>query len=55
MGKSEKLDDAMVRFAFAYAEQNEKDYNALKAAADSGRIKVARAETGATEWFLIGL
>ena len=49
MGKSEKLDDAMVRFAFAYAEQNEKDYNALKAAADSGRIKVARAETGATE------
>ncbi len=49
MGKSENLDDAMVRFAFAYAEQNEKDYNALKAAADSGRIKVARAEAGATE------
>jgi len=49
MGKSEKLDDAMVRFAFAYAEQNEKDYNALKAAADSGRIKVAKAEPGATE------
>lgn len=49
MGKSEKLADAMVRFAFAYAEQNEKDYNALKAAADSGRIKVAKAEPGAKD------
>jgi uncharacterized protein (DUF2252 family) len=49
IGKSKKLEDAMVRFAFAYAEQNEKDYNALKAAADSGRIRVAKAEPGATE------
>lgn len=48
-GKSEHLDDAMVQFAFAYAEQNEKDYNALKVAVDSGRIKVAKAEPGVTE------
>lgn len=47
-GKSEKLDDAMVRFAFAYAEQNEKDYNALVAAAKSKRIKVAK-EVQATD------
>lgn len=40
-GNSDELDKAMVSFAFAYAEQTEKDYNALKAAAESGRIKVA--------------
>jgi uncharacterized protein (DUF2252 family) len=49
MGKSDKLDDAMVRFAFAYADQNEKDYTVLKAAADSGRIKVAKTESSAAE------
>lgn len=49
MGKSEKLDDAMVRFAFDYAIQNEKDYNALVAAAKSKRIKVAKAEPTASE------
>ncbi len=47
MGKSDELDKAMVDFAFAYAEQNEKDFNALKAAAESKRIKVAKTETGA--------
>jgi uncharacterized protein (DUF2252 family) len=47
-GKSEKLDDAMVRFAFAYADQNESDFLALKAAAKSKRIKVAKPEA-ATE------
>jgi uncharacterized protein (DUF2252 family) len=41
VGNSDKLDEVMVRFAFAYAEQNEKDYKALVAAAKSGRIKVA--------------
>ncbi len=49
MGKSEELDNAMVRFAFAYAEQNESDYNALVAAARSKRIKVARAEPKAAK------
>jgi uncharacterized protein (DUF2252 family) len=43
-GNSDELDQAMVRFAFAYADQTEKDYQALAAAAKSGRIKVAQAE-----------
>lgn len=41
MGKNDDLDEAMVRFAFAYADQTEKDYQALVDAAKSGRIKVA--------------
>ena len=44
-GNSDELDEAMVRFAFAYADQNEKDFNALNAAAKSGRIKVAQVES----------
>ena len=43
VGNSEELDEAMTRFAFAYADQTEKDYDALAAAAKSGRIKVAQA------------
>jgi uncharacterized protein (DUF2252 family) len=43
VGNSEELDEAMVRFAFAYADQTEKDHAALAAAAKSGRIKVAEA------------
>jgi hypothetical protein len=42
-GNSDELDKAMVQFAFAYAEQTEKDHKALAAAAKSGRIKVAKA------------
>ncbi|HMH34776.1 MAG TPA: DUF2252 family protein, partial [Puia sp.] len=42
-GNSQELDDAMVRFGFAYADQTEKDYTALAAAAKRGRIKVAAA------------
>jgi hypothetical protein len=45
MGNSDELDEAMVRFAFAYAIQTEKDYKALVKAARSGRIKVAEAES----------
>jgi uncharacterized protein (DUF2252 family) len=41
VGKSDELDEAMVNFAFAYADQTEKDYQALASAAKSGRIKVA--------------
>ncbi len=41
VGKSDELDQAMVRFAFAYADQTEKDYQALAAAKKSKRIKVA--------------
>lgn len=42
-GNSDELDQAMVNFAIAYADQTEKDYQALVAAAKSGRIKVAQA------------
>jgi uncharacterized protein (DUF2252 family) len=42
VGNSDELDEAMVRFAFAYAEQNELDYKALVKAARIGRIKVAQ-------------
>lgn len=42
-GKSDVLDEAMVRFAFAYADQTEKDYQLLTAAKKKGRIKVAEA------------
>lgn len=45
IGKNDELEDAMVRFAFAYADQNEQDYQALVAAAKSGRIKVASEES----------
>ncbi len=41
VGKNDDLDDAMVHFAFAYADQTEKDYQALVHAANSGKIKVA--------------
>ena len=40
-GNSEELDEAMVNFAFAYADQTEKDFNTLSAAAKNGKIKVA--------------
>jgi len=43
VGNSDELDQAMVNFAFTYADQTEKDYQALVAAAKSGRIKVAQA------------
>jgi len=43
-GNSDELDEAMVRFAFAYADQTEKDYALLVAAAKSGRINVAEPE-----------
>jgi uncharacterized protein (DUF2252 family) len=44
VGNSDELDEAMSRFGVAYADQTEKDYNKLVAAAKSGRIKVAGAE-----------
>src|SRR6188768_455130 len=41
-GNSEELDEAMVNFSFAYADQTEKDFNTLAAAAKNGKIKVAK-------------
>jgi len=40
-GKNDELDEAMVKFAFAYADQTEKDFKALKVAVRSGRINAA--------------
>ena len=43
LGKSEAMDDAVTRFAAAYADQTERDYDALVQAAKSKRIPVAKA------------
>jgi len=43
LGKSAAFDRAILEFSHAYAEQNERDYKALVAAVESGRIT---AETG---------
>jgi uncharacterized protein (DUF2252 family) len=43
LGTSDVFDSAMSAFAETYADQNERDYDALKAAVDSGRIN---AESG---------
>ena len=40
LGTNDVFDQALSAFADAYADQNERDYQALKQAADSGRIKV---------------
>jgi uncharacterized protein (DUF2252 family) len=41
LGKSGVIDDAIARFASAYADQTERDHAALAAAARQGRIPVA--------------
>jgi uncharacterized protein (DUF2252 family) len=43
LGKNDVFDQAIARFSEAYADQNEKDYESLKAAVDSGRLE---AKTG---------
>ena len=40
LGKGDTFDRALAEFAVAYADQNERDYAALKKAADEGRITV---------------
>jgi hypothetical protein len=42
IGKGDALADALVTFAEAYADQTERDYDALVAAANRGRIPVER-------------
>jgi uncharacterized protein (DUF2252 family) len=42
LGGSDKFDQAMVDFAEAYADQNERDYEAFSAAADSGQVAVTK-------------
>jgi uncharacterized protein (DUF2252 family) len=41
LGKGEPFDRAMAAFAESYADQSERDYEALRKAADDGRIEVA--------------
>jgi uncharacterized protein (DUF2252 family) len=43
LGRGDTFDRAMASFAEAYADQNERDYNALREAASSGRVA---ADTG---------
>jgi uncharacterized protein (DUF2252 family) len=40
LGTSDAFDRALAAFAEVYADQNERDYAALKAAAESGRVEV---------------
>jgi uncharacterized protein (DUF2252 family) len=40
LGKSDGFDRALAEFAIAYADQNERDYAAVREAADEGRIRV---------------
>ncbi|CAB3777249.1 hypothetical protein LMG28614_00394 [Paraburkholderia ultramafica] len=42
VGKSSAFDEAIERFALAYAEQNEADWTVLKAAVKAGRVQVTR-------------
>jgi uncharacterized protein (DUF2252 family) len=39
LGKGAKFDQAMATFAEVYADQNERDYEALRAAVDEGRVE----------------
>ena len=43
LGKSDAMDEAVTRFAFAYAEQTDRDHDALAKAAKAKRIQVAKA------------
>jgi len=40
LGQGDQVDRALAAFAVAYADQNDRDYRALGAAANSGAIKV---------------
>jgi NAD(P)H-dependent flavin oxidoreductase YrpB (nitropropane dioxygenase family) len=44
LGKSESMDEAVARFAAAYAVQTDRDYDALVKAARAKRIPVAKGE-----------
>jgi hypothetical protein len=42
LGKTDEIDEALTKFAFAYSEQNDRDYEELKKAARNNRIDVAQ-------------
>jgi uncharacterized protein (DUF2252 family) len=41
LGKTDEIDEALTKFAFAYSEQNDRDYAEVKKAARTKQIKVA--------------
>ncbi len=41
LGKTDEIDEALTKFAFAYSDQNERDYAELQKAARSHRIEVS--------------
>ena len=43
LGSSDSFDRALAKFAESYADQNERDYAALKAAVDGGRLEAVAA------------
>jgi uncharacterized protein (DUF2252 family) len=45
LGKGDTFDNALLEFSVAYADQNERDYAALKQAASDGRIEVLELES----------
>ncbi len=45
LGNSDKFDQAIARFAAKYADQNERDYAALKAAVADGRLAIETEDT----------
>src|SRR5262249_59788270 len=49
LGKSEAFDEALADFAVAYADQNERDWEALRKAVRDGRIKVQAEEARSEE------
>jgi uncharacterized protein (DUF2252 family) len=42
LGRNDRLDDSIVKFATDYAEQTERDYDMLLKAIKSGRVKAAK-------------
>jgi hypothetical protein len=42
LGNSSRFDDALARFALAYADQNERDHQALLKAVRAGRIEASQ-------------
>jgi uncharacterized protein (DUF2252 family) len=44
LGKSDAFEQAMADFSVAYADQNQRDYEAMLKAADDGRIEVAPSD-----------
>ena len=41
LGRSDAMDEALAAFALAYADQTERDHEALVAAVQSGRFEAA--------------